>query len=202
MGQCWKLPWASTDTEAGARGHAEPALEARALKRWGGTHSCRKLCCCLPAVHSGKAVVLAQGPYGWTQHNSLGSVEGPLTPGQMLESSRASASVQFLALAVLWQLEVLWQDLLTVMLLTLMCPRNFWLCIQPHLCSTVQRQPKPKKACVLEVQGIVLGLRNSSLLILADTYSSCAFPCMWIKPRGPTRGHCFQSLVSANGAVF
>ena len=29
----------------------------------------------------------------------------------------------------------LWQDLLTVMLLTLTCPRNFWLCIQPHLRS-------------------------------------------------------------------
>lgn len=35
------------------------------------THSCRKLFCCLPAMHTGEAVVLAQGPYEWIQCNRV-----------------------------------------------------------------------------------------------------------------------------------
>lgn len=68
--------------------------------------------------------------------------------------------------------------------------------------TTAHRQSKPKSEHVLEVQGIVLGLRNSSQLILADTYSHCGFPCMQKKPRQPTRGHYFPSLVSVNEAVL
>lgn len=35
------------------------------------THSCRKLFCCLPAMHAGEAVVLAQGHYEWIQCNRV-----------------------------------------------------------------------------------------------------------------------------------
>lgn len=126
-GQGWELPWASYDGGAGARGPADPAWEAWTPKRWGGPHSCRKLCCCLPSVQSGCC------PTSGTQWMNSVQQPGRCWGTSHWWFSRASASVQFLA--VLWQLQVLWQDLLTVMLLTLMYARNSDFVYNPHPCS-------------------------------------------------------------------
>lgn len=122
--QGWELPWASSHGGAGVRGPADPAWEAWTPKRWGGPHSCRKLCCCLPAMQNGDVVVLLQGQ--WTRCNSLGSAEGPLTdgfPGHMFWFSSWLCSDNFESCD-----KISW-------LLSLMCPRNSDFVYNPHPCS-------------------------------------------------------------------